>query len=209
MLQRSPEWYAARLGRFTASDIDRMLGKEGLKMTDQAIETYAEEKAIELIYGRDEDDNYVSADMQRGIDLEPLAFRKFKEISLMRFMPVKEATFFPYGKAAGASPDGLVGDEACLEIKCPKPKKFFSLVRRGYEAIDKGYISQMQFQMLCTNSKRCHFFNYLIFNGKEYWHEIIVERDEDFIAFIKQRLERVITLRDKFVEQIKANQQYA
>lgn len=208
MKQRSPEWYEARRGRFTASDIDRILGKEGLARTNEAIENYAEEKAIELLYGIDEDDNYISSDMQRGIDLEPLAFRKFSELKLPLFLKVEQATFFPLGESAGASPDGIVSNDAVLEIKCPRPKKFFSIVRKGIEAVDKVYISQMQFQMLCTNSKRCHFFNYLLFNGKEYWHEIIVDRDEKTIDFIKERLDRVTKLRDEFVLKIQQNSQY-
>lgn len=198
--QRSDEWFEMRRGKFTASDIDRMLGKEGLKMTNDAIETYCEEKAVELVFGKDEEDSFQSADMIRGVMLEPLAFRKFQELKLLEFLSVEECSFFPFGDSAGASPDGIVSDDACLEIKCPRPKKFFNLVRKGYEAIDKVYISQMQFQMLCSNSKRCHFFNYIIFNGKEYWHEIIVERDDVFIEFIKERLDKCIKLRDEFVQ---------
>jgi len=208
MLQRSKEWFEIRRGKVTASSVSRILGKEGLKMTNDAIETYAEEKAIELVYGADEEDNFTSSDMQRGIELEPLAFRKFQELMILQFVPVQEATFFPYGEDAGASPDGLVSDDECLEIKCPRPKKFFKLVRVGLPAIDAEYFAQMQFQMLCTKSKRCHFFNYIIYNGKEMWHHFIVERDEEFINHIISRIEKVVKLRNEFMQYYLEKQQF-
>jgi putative phage-type endonuclease len=203
--QRSDDWYKARLGRFTASRITELLGVKGLGLTG---ETYAFEKAIEIVFGVDEEDGFTSFDMKRGIDLEPLAFRKFKELKDLDFIDVKESYFFPYTDDAGASPDGLVGDDAILEIKCPRSAKFFKLVAKGISEIDKTYIHQMQMQMMCSNSKRCHFFNYLIFNGVEMWHEIIVERDEAIIDLIKERIKEAVKLRDEFVEYLIKNQQF-
>jgi len=208
MQQRSKEWFAMRKGRVTGSTVSRILGKEGLKATIGAIENYAEEKAIEIVYGLDEEDTFESADMKRGTELEPLAFRKFSELMILKFVTVKECTFFPFGKDAGASPDGIVSDDECLEIKCPRPKKFFNLVRVGIPAIDSEYMAQMQFEMLCSNSKRCHFFNYIIYNGKEMWHHLIIERDEVFIDFIKTRVKEVVSLRDRFVKEMFAKQQF-
>ena len=161
MEQRSKEWFKVREGRFTASRISDLLGVKGLGLTG---ETYAFEKACELVYGVDEDESFESYDMKRGTELEPIAFRKFKELKEFDFLDVQETTFFPYGSHAGASPDGLVGNNAILEIKCPRPTKFFNLVAKGFDAIDKEYIAQMQMQMLCTNSVKAYFFNYIIFN---------------------------------------------
>lgn len=208
MQQRSKEWFDARKGKFTASCISRLMGKETLQKTKDAIENYAFEKAIEIVYGIDEEDTYVSADMQRGITYEPLAFQKFKELKEEDFIEVKEATFFPYGTDAGASPDGIVGNDACLEIKCPRPPKFFKLVAKGKVEIDDNYMWQMQFQMLCTNSNRCHFFNYIIYNGREMWHEIVVERDQEMIDTIISRIEQAAKLRNEFVQYLIENQQF-
>lgn len=205
MLQRSSDWFDARKGRFTASDIHKLLGVRGLGQTG---ESYIFEKAVEEVYGLDEEDTFVSNDMQRGITLEPLAFRKFKEIKEFDFLDVQETTFFSYGSHAGASPDGLVGNDAILEIKCPRPIKFFNLVAKGFDAIDKEYIAQMQMQMLCTNSKKAYFFNYIIFNGKEMWHEIEVERDEKMIDLIKERIEQAIKIKQEFVEYLITNKQF-
>ena len=205
MLQRSSVWFDARKGRFTASDIHKLLGVRGLGQTG---ESYIFEKAVEEVFGLDEEDSFVSIDMQRGVTLEPLAFRKFKELKEIDFLDVQETTFFPYGSHAGASPDGLVGNDAILEIKCPRPTKFFNLVAKGIEAIDKEYIAQMQMQMLCTNSVKAYFFNYIIFNGKEMWHEIEVERDEKMIDLIKERIEEAIKIKQDFVQYLITNKQF-
>jgi putative phage-type endonuclease len=205
MEQRSKEWFAVREGRFTASRISELLGIKGLGLTG---ENYAFEKACELVYGVDENENFESFDMKRGVELEPIAFRKFKELKEYDFLEVQEATFFPLGNNAGASPDGLVGDDAILEIKCPRSTKFFKLIAQGKHSIDKSYLDQMQMQMLCTNSNRCHFFNYVIFKNQEMWHEIIIERDETRIELIKQRISEATKLRDEFVEYLTNNKQF-
>lgn len=205
MLQRSSDWFDARKGRFTASDIHKLLGVRGLGQTG---ESYIFEKAVEEVFGLDEEDTFVSNDMQRGITLEPLAFRKFKELKEFDFLDVQETTFFSFGSHAGASPDGLVGNDAILEIKCPRPTKFFNLVAKGFDAIDKEYIAQMQMQMLCTNSNKAYFFNYIIFNGKEMWHEIEVSRDEKMIELIKQRIEEAIKIKQDFVQYLITNKQF-
>jgi len=203
--QRSKEWYDVRKGRFTASRITELLGVKGLGLTG---ENYAFEKAVEIVYGIDKEDGFTSFDMQRGIDLEPLAFRKFKELKQYEFLEVKESYFFPYTENAGASPDGVVGENAILEIKCPRPNKFFKLIAKGSDAIDNTYYDQMQMQMLCSNSELCYFFNYLIFNGVEMWHEIIVKRDDVRIKLIENRINEAVNLRNEFVEYLTNNKQF-
>jgi len=205
MLQRSDEWFDARKGRFTASEIHKLLGVKGLGETGKS---YIFEKAVQEVYGLDEEDTFVSFDMQRGITLEPLAFRKFKELKEFDFIEVQEATFFSYGLDAGASPDGLVGSNEILEIKCPRPTKFFNLVAKGIEAIDKEYIAQMQMQMLCTNSVKAYFFNYILFNGVEMWHEIEVPRDEKMIDLIKERIIEASALKKDYICKLNNNKQF-
>lgn len=196
--QRSDDWFKERYGKFTASEIHKLLGIRGLGKTG---ETYAIEKAIEQLYGKIEIP-FSSFDTQRGIDTEPIAFAKFKEL----YPETKPSFMFPYGEHAGASPDGVVGTDAILEIKCPRANKFFKIV--ADEDIDPEYIAQMQMQMLCSNSNKAYFFNYLILNDKEYYHTIIVERDNDMIELIKQRLEQAIEIKTNYINKITKNLQY-
>lgn len=199
-LQRELQWYKERYGKFTASKIIDLLGIKGLGLTG---ETYAVERAIEQLFGEVEE-GFTSKDMQRGIDLEPTAFAKFVEVHPN--LKVQNCSFFTYGEHAGASPDGLVDDDAILEIKCPKGKKFFRLVAE--ENIDKVYIAQMQMQMLATGRKRAYFFNYLELDDKLYHHTIIVERDEAMIDLIKQRLDEAIAIKKEYIEKINNKRQW-
>lgn len=204
MLQRSKEWFEARRGRFTASDIHNLLGKQGLGETGKS---YAFKKAVESVYGLEEQ-SFVSYDMQRGIELEPFAFRKFAELKYRDFIDVQETTFFPLGEHAGASPDGLVLPKDCLEIKCPSKDKLLQIMAFGWEKVDPKYISQMQMQMKCSNSEKCYFFNYGIFDGKEMWHEMLLNRDENTIGLIEKRLPEAIELKLQYIELLTKNQQF-
>lgn len=201
-LQRTESWLKDRYGKFTASEIIKLLGARGLGETGK---TYAIEKAIEELYGEFEEP-FISYDMQNGIDTEPLAFAKFKELKGLEFLEVEKCGFFAFETHAGASPDGLVSDNAILEIKCPKSITFFKLVATN--EIDAKYYAQMQMQMLCTNRDKAYFFNYLVHDGTEYYHEIIVERDEVLINKIKERLKEAIEIKTEYINLINKNKQW-
>lgn len=207
MLQRTDEWFELRRGRFTASQISRLLGKETLQRTKDSIENYAFEKAVESIYGHLEDD-FTSYDMQRGIELEPLAFKRFKELKAFEFIDVEQCVFYPFGRHAGASPDGIVSDNSILEIKCPKRNKFFKIVANGIDQVDASYIAQMQMQMMCTNTDKAYFFNYYIEEGIEFWHELIIQRDDEMIELIKDRIILASEIKNNYIEKINKNKQF-
>ena len=194
--QRSQEWFDERAGKFTASRISELLGIKALGLTGEG---YAMEMAVEEVFGREEND-FISYDMQRGIDLEPLAFNHFKEKKALEFIDVQNCGFFKYCENSGASPDGLVGDDAILEIKCPTRKTFFKL--KLTNEIDSKYFAQMQMQMLSTNRNKAHFFNYLIIDGEEHTHEIIVYRCETTIEKIKSRIEEAVSIKNEFIEKL-------
>lgn len=200
--QRSLEWHEQRMGKFTASEIHKLMGVRGLGETGKS---YAIEKAIEQLYGEVEE-NFVSFDMERGTELEPLAFAKFKELKSLEFLEVENCGFFEIGNNAGASPDGLVGKDAVLEIKCPKATTFFKLVATN--EIDSKYYYQMQMQMMLTGRKKAYFFNYFIFEGKEFWHEIVVELDEKVCDLIWDRILEANEIKEEYINKLKSNQQW-
>lgn len=206
MLQRTKEWYKARLGRFTASGISALLGEKLThKKTMDSIENYAFKKAVETVFGV-EDDRFISEDMQRGISQEPLAFELFKESKKYDFIEVEETGFHKYKQHAGASPDGLVSDNSVLEIKCPRRLNFFKVLATN--EIDSKYMAQMQMQMLCTNSENAYFYNYYLYDGVQHKHEIIVPRNEKMIDLIKERLDIAIEKKLDYISKIKSNKQF-
>ena len=200
--QRSEEWRKQRHGKFSASEIHKLMGVRGLGETGKS---YAIEKAIEELYG-EVDENFVSYDMERGIELEPLAFAKFKELKSLEFIDVLNCGFFTLSDSAGASPDGLVGYNAVLEIKCPKASTFFKLVATN--EVDQKYFYQMQMQMICTSREKAYFFNYIIIEGLEYWHTIEVERDSDVCDKIIERIAEAMQIKREYIEKINNNKQF-
>lgn len=201
MEQRTTEWRNERVGKFTASEIHKLMGIKGLGETGKS---YAFDKAVETLFGKVED-NFVSYDMERGIELEPMAFAKFKELKSLEFLEVEECGFF--GKEIhGASPDGLVSDDAVLEIKCPKANTFFKLVADN--EIDKKYYYQMQHQMMCTGRSKAYFFNYYIFDGVEFWHEIVIEQDEKVCELILDRILEAEQIKQEYINKLKNNKQW-
>ncbi len=202
MEQRSAEWHKERLGKFTASEIHKLMGIKGLGETGK---TYAFEKAVESLFGLVEDD-YVSFDMQRGIDLEPLAFNKFAELKYLEFIEVKEATFINFKEHSGASPDGIVSKNDVLEIKCPKANTFFKLVADG--EINKNYFYQMQMQMMATGGEKAYFFNYLVHEGQEFYHEIIVPKCEKTCDLIWDRILEAEKIKQEYINKLKNNKQW-
>ena len=201
-VQRTLEWHNQRLGKFTASEIYKLMGIKALGLTGQS---YAFDKAVEELFGEVES-NFVSYDMERGIELEPLAFAKFKELKSFEFIDVTECGFFDLGFNAGASPDGLVGEDAILEIKCPKANTFFKLVATN--EIEDKYIYQMQMQMLATKRNKAHFFNYFIFEGVEHWHEIIIEKDEEICEKILKRISEAEAFKNEYKQNLLNNKQW-
>lgn len=201
MLQRSNEWRQARHGKFTASEIHKLMGIKALGETGK---TYAIEKAIEQLYG-DMEESFISYDMQHGIDLEPLAFAKFKALKAEEFIQVDNCSFFINCDDSGASPDGIMSD-GVVEIKCPKSTTFFKLVADG--EISKNYFFQMQMQMMCANVSKAHFFNYMVHDGEEYWHEIIIDRDDAVIELMQQRIKEAVIIKNEYIEKINNNKQF-
>lgn len=201
--QRSEQWHKERTARFTGSQISKLLSPKGLGKTGEAY-------IFEVVYNSlfsDLEENINTYDMQRGAELEPLAFEKLREILGKKFINIETCGFFPYKDIGGASPDGLTSDDGVIEIKCPKAKTFFNVVANNY--IDPTYYDQMQKEMLSTGRSKAYYFNYFVdLNGKEYWHLIIVARDEKRINLINERLEQARDLATIYKQQILSNKQF-
>lgn len=192
--QRSPEWYEARLGRFTASDFHTFLGNSTTK-TDMLWEKVAER----LFHDSDASD-YTSFAMERGVLLEPEA-RKLYTIATGN--KVKEVGIvYPdgdYADWAACSPDGLVGKEGLIEIKCPLAKNYLHWTKptedgREVDYVKPEYKTQVQFNLLVTERQWCDFVYYHPRSGIAIMR---IERDEKHIGKITAALDWCI----EFVKQ--------
>ena len=102
-------------------------------------------------------ERYVSAAMEHGTQTEAEARAAYEFITGNAVVQV-EPVLHPNIKGAHASPDGLVGDDAVLEIKCPNSATHIeTLLSLG---LPSKYVTQMTWQMLCTNRRIGIFVSY-------------------------------------------------
>ncbi|WP_102830552.1 lambda exonuclease family protein [Bartonella bovis] len=156
MEQRTPEWFQARLGKVTASNIDSIVSKTNKGSPTSKYEEYKIKLITERLTGKTVS-SYETSAMRWGREHED---RAIEEYSFRRGVIVTRCGFIPHPtiEMAGASPDGLVGDEGLVEVKCPQPGTHMFFLRTG--KIKPEYILQMQFQMACTGRKWCDFVSY-------------------------------------------------
>jgi putative phage-type endonuclease len=155
MIQGSPEWFAARCGRATASRIADLMAKtKSGYSTSRA--NYMAELVAERLTGQPYE-GYVNGDMQRGTELEPEARAAYE---FLTGNTVVLAEFVPHPEIAlsGASPDGYAGEDGLVEIKCPKTATHIDYLLT--KTVPDKYILQMQWQMACTGRKWCDFWSY-------------------------------------------------
>jgi putative phage-type endonuclease len=178
MEQRTDEWYAARLGKVTASSLYKVLAKTKTGYgADRA--NYMTQLVLERVTGT-KADSYSNAAMQWGIDQEPFA-RAAYEAS--RGVLVEEVAFLPHPtiEMAGASPDGLVDDKGMVEIKCPDSKTALECWLSD-NPVENKYFAQMQWQMCCADRDWC---DYVVFDprmpAKAQLFIDRVERDDEWL----------------------------
>jgi len=190
--QGTPEWLALRLGRFTASDFHVMLGKSQTK-TDKLYEII-----FERLTNNTDQENYSSFAMERGKILEAEARRLY---SAVNEIPVRQTGFVepdgeePYKGFIGSSPDGLIGEDGGLEIKCPLGKNFLQWTMPQDDGtlnityIKPEYRTQLEFNLMVTGRKYWDFC---------YYHPLLglavqrVESDADLREKIKNALNECI-----------------
>lgn len=153
--QGSDEWFEVRCGKATASRIADVIAK-----TKSGYSTSRANYAAQLIIERltnQKVEGFTNAAMQHGIDTEPQARAAY---DLHSGLDVKEIGFMihPSIPDSGASPDGIIGDDGLVEIKCPNTATHIDFLLSP--DIDKKYITQMQWQMACTGRKWCDFVSF-------------------------------------------------
>lgn len=150
--QGTPEWFQARLGCLTASRANDACAAETTAAYQNYLWQLVAERETKTV-----EESYVSADMERGSELEPLA-RAAYEVHTGTF--VTQTGFWPHPeiKWFGASPDGLVGDDGLIEIKCPRTSTHLRYRSEG--KVPTKYKRQMMCQLLCTGRKWVDFVSF-------------------------------------------------
>ena len=192
--QRSKEWFAQRLGKFTASSFGDLLGKGRAKgsIFTLAGETLIREKLTERLTGKTKQISSEALDW--GIDMEPEAIKFYEDTTGNR---ITEAPFIKlkgYEDWAGGSPDGFIeGENGIIEVKCPFDSTNHTNTLLNNKIPNKyfnKYYTQIQFNMFCSETDCCDFISYdpRMIKDKHKIHIIRIKRDEEAISEILVRL---------------------
>jgi len=153
--QGTPEWHAQRLGKLTASRIADIMARTKTGWSASR-SNYAAQLVAERLTGTAQD-SFTTAAMAWGIETEPHAKAAYE----FKFdVDIAPAGFVdhPSIEMSGASPDGYIGDDGLIEIKCPNIATHIDTLLGA--AIDGRYEKQMQWQMACTGRQWCDFASF-------------------------------------------------
>ncbi|KKB80817.1 exonuclease [Devosia soli] len=153
--QGSADWFAARLGKVTASRVADVIAKTKTGYSTSRA-NYAAQLIAERLTGTVAE-SYSNAAMQWGTEQEPearLAYEFGHDADVVQVAFVEHPTI----GMSGASPDGLIGDDGLVEIKCPITATHLDTLRD--EKIPGKYETQMLWQMACTGRQWCDFVSF-------------------------------------------------
>lgn len=155
IVQGTAEWHQERLGKATASKIADIVArtKSGYGASRA---NYAAQLIAERLTGTPTE-TFTNDAMRWGVEKEGEA-RELYEFTTGRFVDLIGFVPHPSIDMAGASPDGLVGDDGLLEIKCPNTATHLDTLVS--QKIPAKYEIQMAWQMACTGRAWTDFASY-------------------------------------------------
>lgn len=144
--QRTDEWFAARLGKVTASRVADVMAKTKTGYSTSR-DNYMAQLICERLTGQRQE-SYSNAAMEWGTQTEPLARAAYE---IHKSVLVEEVGLIdhPFLPMCGASPDGLIDIDGMLEIKCPNTATHFDTLLNSQ--MPNKYMPQVQWQMACAN----------------------------------------------------------
>ncbi len=153
--QGTDEWFAIRCGKVTASRVADVIAttKSGYSASRA---NYEAQLICEILTGKPAE-SFTNAAMQWGTETEPLARAQY-ELKTGNMVNQIGFVVHPIIEQAGASPDGLIGEDGCIEIKCPNTSTHLDTLLS--QKVPSKYITQMTWQMVCTGRKWCDFVSY-------------------------------------------------
>lgn len=153
--QGSDEWRMARLGKVGASMVADATARTktgwGASRANLAARLVAERLTGKLT------ETFVNDAMRHGTATEPEAREFYSFVSDAQVQQVG-LVLHPTIDMAVASPDGLIGDDGLVEIKCPNTATHIETLLSG--TYDSRYAKQMQWQMACTGRQWCDWVSY-------------------------------------------------
>jgi putative phage-type endonuclease len=206
--QGSPEWYRARAGSLGSSQLAAALSRstDGLGRGTTA-KNLAVQLAIERVTG-EPTETFMSYDMRIGKERESAARELYgflidEEVSLIGIAR------HPHIKWTHSSPDGLVGDNGCVEFKCPKQRTHFDTIAKD-QKVKRAYALQVQWHMACTGRQWCDYVSFnptfpshlRIYRDRMYRNDEYIEELEgqirDFLYIVDDNEHKLRNMRAKW-----------
>ena len=201
--QGSEAWLQARLGKVSAS-----------RMADVTARTrsgygasranYAAELIVERLTGTPAE-RYTNAAMAWGTEKEPDAKDAYCFLRDAEIVPVG-LVLHPTIAMACASPDGLVGDDGLIEVKCPLSATHIDTLLS--ETIPEKYVKQMMWQMACTGRQWCDFVSFdprlpaemqVFIRRVPRDNALILELEQETVKFLAEIDQTISKLQAKFM----------
>lgn len=153
ILQRSEDWHSERCGKVTASRVKDLNAKP---TKGKALNALGLTILAERLTGVQKE-FFTTAAMQWGIDNESHAITAYENATGV-FVVGTGLIDHPFIEMFGASPDGLVGKDGQLEVKCPDTTTHLNTLLT--RQIPDEYIPQITCQLACTRREWCDFVSY-------------------------------------------------
>ena len=194
--QRTPEWHALRIGRVTGTRFKDMVGGK-----PPTFELLCKKIAAERLTGQSSDQPFrITPAMERGVELEGEARAAFEIETLQR---VSEVGFVEMDDMFGVSPDGLIGDNVGLELKCPLPSTHLGYLMAQGDSW-RSYKWQVQGSLWVTGAVQWYFVSYCpaFAEDKRLLIEV-VEPDMKYQALITEKAEKLRERVNEIIEAVK------
>jgi putative phage-type endonuclease len=208
MQQRSEEWFAARAGKVTASRVADVVARTRTGWGASRA-NYKAQLVCERLTGFVEP-GFSNAAMQWGTEKEPDARAAY---CFRHDVDVVEVGFVdhPLVTMSGASPDGLIGEDGLLEVKCPVSATHIETLLG--QAVPAKYIHQIQWQLACTGRVWCDFVSFdprlptpmqLFVQRVHRDDALVAQLEQDISAFLGEVDATVAELRAKYERELEA-----
>lgn len=169
MEQKSTEWFAIKDEFPFSSSHAQAIGNSG-----KGLKTYIL-KSVSKKFSKEKKESFINNHIDRGNELEEYARKTYELETGNKVIEVGFITNDKY-EMAGASTDGLVGEDGIIEIKCFNNTKHFKAIldykKTGSFEIESGYIWQVQMELLITEREWCDFVIY----NPNYEQELLIQR---------------------------------
>lgn len=202
IIQGSSEWFAVRCGKVTASRVADLTARTKTGWGASRA-NYMAELISERLTGVPAP-SYSNAAMQWGTEREPNARSVYEFLHSCEVVQIGFVEH-PHIQDSGASPDGLIGDDGLVEIKCPNTATHIETLLGG--KVPEKYITQMHWQMACADRRWCDFVSFdprmpasmrLFVKRVEREDELVKSLEKSVAEFLDELDEKIAALRSAY-----------